>query len=163
MTRCCLALFLWLAILPPACFAESINEGFTDIAPGQNPGSGEFVHGRGYGKVLMRVLMFGAVPRQGIHYMPEGTDLLFAMLYGGGYGDETQLNGITIRRRNIQELIEVDLEDLVESGEPVPRLYDGDVVNVPYNWKKSYQEFSFVAQLFVSLTSLVLSIVALTN
>ncbi|RAV23900.1 hypothetical protein DQE84_18485, partial [Staphylococcus warneri] len=81
-------------------------------------------------------LIFGSVPVQGIHYMPEGTDLLFAILYAGGYGEMSSLNGITIRRRNQRALIEVDLEDLIEDGRPIPKLADGDIISVPFNWRK---------------------------
>jgi len=134
--------------------AESVDDRFTQITPSHSLGAGEYIHGQGYGKILMRVMMFGAVPQQGIHYVPEGTDLLFALLYAGGYAETTKLNGITIRRRGIQELLEVDLEDLIEEGKSIPKLADGDVVNVPYNWKKDYQEFSFIASMLTTVLSL---------
>jgi hypothetical protein len=135
--------------------AESVDDRFTQITPSHSPGAGEYIHGQGYGKILVRVMLFGAVPQQGIHYVPEGTDILFALLYAGGYGEMTKLNGITIRRRGVQELLEIDLEDLIEEGKTIPKLADGDVVNVPYNWKKDYQEFQFFTTLLTSITSLV--------
>ncbi|MBY0370173.1 hypothetical protein K2X33_05765 [bacterium] len=143
--------------------AESVDEEFTHISPRHSPGTGEYVHGQGYGKILIRLLMFGAIPQQGIHYVPEGTDLLFALLYAGGYGDSTKLNGITIRRRNVPELIEVNLEGLIEEGGAIPKLTDGDIINVPHNWRRDYQEFIFFTSIFTSLTSLVLSITLLAR
>jgi hypothetical protein len=145
----------------PGVRAESVDDRFTQISPKHSPGSGEFVHGQGYGKILMRVMLFGAVPQQGVHYVPEGTDLLFGLIYAGGSDDKAKLNGITIRRRGIQELMEVDLQDLIEEGQSIPKLADGDVVNVPYNWKKDYQEFTFLTGVFTSVTALVLAIAAL--
>ena len=141
--------------------AESVDDRFTQITPSHSLGAGEFIHGQGYGKILMRVMLFGAVPQQGIHYVPEGTDLLFALLYAGGYAETTKLNGITVRRRGIQELLEIDLEELIEEGKSIPKLADGDVVNVPYNWRKDYQEFTFFSTVLTSLTSVVAVIIAL--
>ena len=142
--------------------AESVDDRFTQITPNHTLGSGEFIHGQGYGKILVRVMMFGAVPTQGIHYVPEGTDLLFAMLYAGGYSDNTKLNGITIRRRGIQELLEIDLEDLIEEGKSIPKLADGDVVNVPFNWRKDYQDFTFFMSVVSSLGVLVSAVLVAT-
>jgi hypothetical protein len=144
-------------------WAESVDDTFTQISPKHVPGSGEYVHGQGYQKVLVRVMMFGAIPQQGIHYVPEGTDLLFAILYSGGYGPTTQLNGIQIRRRGFKETISVDLEDLIAEGGSVPKLKDGDIVNVPFNWKQDYQEFLFFTSIFSSLTGLALSIAILSR
>lgn len=156
-------LVLGLVLPAPVLRAESVDEEFTHISPKHSPGSGEFVHGQGYGKILMRVLMFGAIPQQGIHYVPEGTDLLFALLYAGGYGDSTKLNGITIRRKNMPELIEIDLENLIEEGASIPKLKDGDIINIPHNWRRDYQEFVFFTGILTSLTSLVVAITLLSR
>jgi hypothetical protein len=150
-------------LLPSYSFSESVDEEFTQISPKHSPGSGEYVHGQGYGKILMRVLMFGSVPQQGIHYMPEGTDLLFAVLYAGGYGDATKLNGISIRRKGMQESIEVDLEKVIEEGGAIPKLRDGDIVNVPFNWRSDYKEFLFFTSIFTSITGLIVSVALLTR
>jgi hypothetical protein len=158
----CCAMAL-MAAFPPALYAESVDDEFAQISPSHTTGSGEFVHGQGYGKILIRTMIFGAIPQQGIHYVPEGTDLLFALLYAGGYNDQTDLNGITIRRRGVKEIIEVDLENMIEEGQVIPRLKDGDVINVPHNWRRDYQEFMFFAGMFTSLSSLVLSIALLSR
>jgi len=151
-------LFLQSAI----CRGESIDDKLPQISPDYSPGAGEFIHGSGYGKLLMRVMMFGAT-QQGIHYFPEGTDLLFAILYTGGYGDNTKLNGLSIRRRGVRHLIEVDLEDLIEVGKPIPKLVDGDIVNVPFSWRKYYGEMMFYVSVFSTLSALLLSVVALVK
>lgn len=158
------ALLCFSLILPPhLVFGEAVDDQFTQISPKHTPGQGEFVHGQGYGKILIRVTMLGSVPQQAVHYVPEGTDLLFGILYAGGYGETTKLNGITIKRRGVKELMVVDLQDLIEDGKPIPKLLDGDLVNVPFNWKKDYQEFIFLTSIVTSLTSLVLAVVALTK
>lgn len=138
--------------------AEAIDDKFS-----QTNSEMGMVHGKGYGKVLMRILLFGSIPKQGVHYMPEGTDLLFGILYAGGYGDQSKLNGITIRRRKVADLITVDLEDVIADGRDIPKLQDGDIVNVPFNWRKGYQEFQFFTGLITAVSSLIISIVALTS
>lgn len=163
--RAAIAYALIFSLVLPASVAraESIDEDFTHISPKHSPGSGEYVHGQGYGKILMRVLMFGSVPQQGVHYVPEGTDLLFAILYAGGYGDSTKLNAITIRRKGVSEIMEIDLENMIEEGSPIPKLKDGDIINVPHNWRRDYQEFLFFTGIFSSLTGLILSVALLTR
>ena len=157
------ALVFCLVVPVSIARAESVDEEFTHISPKHSPGGGEYVHGQGYGKILMRLLMFGSIPQQGIHYVPEGTDLLFAILYGGGYGEATKLTDITIRRKGMPELIHVDLESVIEEGGAIPKLKDGDIINVPYNWRRDYQEFMFFTGIFSSLTGLILSIALLTR
>lgn len=143
--------------------AEAVDDRNSSISPRHTPGAGEFMHGQGYGKLMLRVLMIGAVPSQGIHYFPEGSDLMFALLYSGGTTDTTKLDEITIRRRGVKDLIEVDLESLFEDGRPIPRLADGDVVNVPFNWKKDFQTFLAITGVITSVSGFVLSVVALTK
>lgn len=141
--------------------AEALDDKFTQISPRHVPGAGEYVHGQGYGKILIRVLIFGAVPTQGIHYVPEGTDLLFAIVYAGGYTDTTKLNGITVRRRDQNKLLEIDLEDLMKDGEPIPKLVDGDAITVPFNWRKDFSTILTITGFISSLTALTFSIIAL--
>lgn len=150
-------------LMPSLSLGEAVDDKFAQISPTQQPGAGEFVHGQGYGKILIRVLMFGSVPQQGVHYVPEGTDLLFSILYAGGYGDNSKLNGITIRRRGKKELIEVDLQDAMEDGESIPKLQDGDVVNVPFNWRRDIQTISLVTGFMAAMTGFTLSLIALTR
>lgn len=155
-----LLLIAVFALQAPIARSEAIDDSLTNTGTSGDTG---FIHGKGYGKVLMRILMFGSIPKQGVHYMPEGTDLLFGILYAGGYGEESKLNGITIRRRKVQKLIEIDLEDVIADGQEIPKLQDGDIINVPFNWRKTYQELSFFVSLISAVSSLIISIVALNK
>lgn len=132
--------------------AESVDDQFTEISPSFRVGTGEFVHGQSYGKLLMRILILGAVPAQGIHYMPEGTDLMFGIIYAGGKADYTKMSGITIRRRGQKELIDIDLDNLIADGKAIPKLADGDIIDVPYNWRKGTQDILFWTGVFTALT-----------
>lgn len=107
--------------------------------------------------------MFGAIPQQGVHYVPEGTDLLFSILYAGGYGDNSKLNGISIRRRGQQDLIDVDLQDLMKDGGRIPKLQDGDIVNVPFNWRRDIQTISLITSFMAAMTGFTLSLIALSK
>ncbi len=159
-----IALTLILIFVVPTNFvrAESLNQEFSTISP-LGGGGGEYVHGQKEGKLLMRVLMFGAVPTQGIHYMPEGTDVLFAILYAGGYTDDSKLNGITVRRKRVKDLIEIDLEDIIAQGKDVPKLMDGDVLTVPYNWRRDIGTITLITGFISSMTAFTLSIIALAR
>lgn len=161
LTTLCLVLSLTLSSV--GIRAESMDDKFTQIPPNHTPGAGEFVHGTGYGKLLMRVMLMGAVGSQGVHYFPEGTDLMFAMVYAGGLTDNTKMNGIKIRRRNQQDLINVDLEDLIHDGEKVPKLMDGDVVTVPYNWRRDMQTLTTFTGFIAGMTGFALAMIALTK
>ncbi len=143
--------------------AESMDDKFTQIPPNHSPGAGEYVHGVGYGKLLMRVMLFGAVGQQGVHYFPEGTDLMFAIIYSGGVSEVAKMNGIKIHRRNIKELINVDLEDLLAEGEKVPKLMDGDVVSVSYNWRRDMATLSTFTGFIAGMTGFALAMIALTK
>jgi hypothetical protein len=168
MKRFSTTLLVWsictsLLIAPTSIRAESVDDKLTQITPTFTPGAGEFIHGTGYGKILMRVMMFGAVPQQGIHYYPEGTDLLFAILYAGGYAEHTKLDGIKIRRRGQKDIISIDLQELMEDGEKVPKLMDGDVVDIPYNWRRDAATFSSVTGFLTAITTFTLAMVALSK
>ncbi len=143
--------------------AEAVDDKYTHISPSQQLGAGEFVHGQSHGKILMRVLMFGAISTQGVHYVPEGTDLLFAMVYAGGYTENTKLNGITIRRRGVKDPIEVDLQSIMEDGDTVPKLADGDVITIPYNWRRDIATVTLVTGFITSMTGFALSLISLTR
>lgn len=147
----------------PSSYSESIDDRFAQISPTHKPGTGEYVHGQGYGKILIRVLLFGSIPQQGVHYVPEGTDLLFAILYAGGYTEISKLNGITIRRRGQADLIDVDLQDAIQDGDKIPKLQDGDVVTVPYNWRRDMQTITLVTGFIAAMTGFTLSLIALSK
>lgn len=143
--------------------AESVDDQFTEISPSFKVGTGEFVHGQSYGKLLMRILILGAVPQQGIHYMPEGTDLMFGIIYAGGKADYTKMSSITIRRRGQKELLDIDLENLITDGKSIPKLVDGDIVDVGYNWRKGAQDIIFWTGLFTTLTGVLFATIEIAQ
>lgn len=94
----------------------------------------DFVSGAQPGDVLMRVNLWGAVHKPGIHRIPSKTDLLTLMSYAGGPTDSAILDGITIKRKTgqSQKLIKVDLEDIVQGSSHYNlELAPEDVIIVP--------------------------------
>jgi hypothetical protein len=159
----CLILIASFLVGPRAVYAEAVDETYSRISPERGGSGGEYIHGQKSGKLLIRTLLIGALPQQGIHYIPEGTDLLFAILYAGGYTENSKLNGISIRRRTVKELIEVDLEDLIEDGKDIPKLLDGDIVTIPYNWRRDIGTITLVTGFVSSMTAFALALIALTR
>jgi hypothetical protein len=159
----CLVLIGSFVLGPRVARAEAVDETYSRISPERGGSGGEYIHGQKSGKLLVRTLLIGAIPQQGIHYMPEGTDLLFAILYAGGYAENSKLNGISIRRRTVKDLIEVDLEDLIEEGKDIPKLLDGDIVTIPYNWRRDIGTITLITGFISSMTAFTLSIIALTR
>ena len=136
----------------------------TRITPTQGVIPGEFYHGSVLqGKLLIKILFFGAVPSQGIHYVHEGTDLLSALLYAGGYDDTSKITAITIRRKNHPELIKINLEEVIEDGMEPMKLVDDDVVTVPYNWRKDMATISLITGFITTITSFTTTLIVLVT
>jgi hypothetical protein len=144
---------------------DALDDSFTQISPNNASAyeKDEFFHGVRHGKILMRVLLLGAIQHPGVHYFAEGTDLLFACTYAGGTTEFSKPSAITIRRRGVKNLIEVDLEELIQEGAPIPKLLDGDLIQVPFNWKRDYATLTFYIGVFTTMTSLMLVILSFTR
>jgi len=136
---------------------------FSHATPGEAAGEGQFIHGAKPGVLLIRVHILGAVSQQGIHYFPEKVNMLDALLYAGGLSATTKLDGILVRRKGRKELIEIDLEELIEDGGEIPILKDGDVVQIPWNWRRDIATISLITGFLASMTAFTLSIIALTQ
>lgn len=154
--------FLFTQSVYPEETAPSVRD--TRITPTQGVISGEFYHGSILtGKLLIKVLMFGAVPQQGIHYVHEGTDIMSALLYAGGYSEQSKINAITIRRKHSKKLIKIDLEEILEDGLESIKLQDDDIITVPYNWRKDIATISLITGFISSMTGFTLAILAITK
>ncbi len=100
---------------------------------GRGRGS-EFVSGDSPGVVLMKVNLWGAVARPGIHYVPIHTDLLTLLSYAGGPLDNAKLGDITIKRRlpEKDESLDIDANDILSGKVRTrPVLEANDIIVVP--------------------------------
>jgi hypothetical protein len=75
----------------------------------------EFIAGQEPGTVMMRVNLWGAVKKPGIHHIPVKTDLISLMSYAGGPNDNAIMDEIIIKRNQgkKQTKITVDLEQII--------------------------------------------------
>lgn len=94
----------------------------------------EFVSGAQPGTVLMKVNLWGAVNRPGIHHVPVRTDLMSLVSYAGGPTGKAILDEVTIKREvnNKRKLIKVDVEELIKGvSHHHVELAPNDIVVIP--------------------------------
>lgn len=94
----------------------------------------EYVSGNQPGTVLMRVNLWGAVNRPGIHHIPIKTDLMSLVSYAGGPKNDALLDEVTIKREvgNTRKLIKVDVEELIQGvSHHHVELAPNDIVVIP--------------------------------
>lgn len=131
-----LALSLVAAMIATPVWAQNVSTGLTLSKELQIGGRGnEYVSGDYPGAVLMKINLWGAVNRSGIHYIPTKTDLVTLLSYAGGPADRAKLDEVVIKRtlgNGKQTVIEVDVEDILEGGgEKSPVLEANDIVVIP--------------------------------
>ncbi len=142
-------------------FESLQNESFSRFGPGS-----EFMSGQEPGTVMMKVNLWGAVRKPGIHHIPVKTDLIGLMSFAGGPNDNAIIDEITIKRQqgNKQTRINVDLSQLIH-GE-----YNGnltlqpdDIIVVPADEPWISQNAFTVAIFASTLASIILSAVIIDN
>lgn len=130
-----LLVILSIITTPLAQAQQNLSSGLTlskELAVG---GKGnEYVSGDYPGAVLMKVNLWGAVQKPGIHYIPVRTDLVTLLSYAGGPSDRAKFDSVTIKRwaGGKESVIEVDVDDLLtDTGGKPPQLEANDVVVIP--------------------------------
>lgn len=126
-----------LALSP--VMAQDLTSGYLLPEDAVGSAGSEFKSGAKPGAVLMRVNLWGAVGKAGIHYVPAHTDLLTLISYAGGPHKEANLDEVIIKRRRKtkdgkkEEIIEVDVEQFFVTGatEINPVLEAHDIVIIP--------------------------------
>jgi hypothetical protein len=129
-------------------------------------GGSEYLSGQEPGTVMMKVNLWGAVRKPGIHHIPVKTDLIALMSYAGGPDDKAMMDTITIKRQqgNKHTKIKVDLARLIH-GEGVHdlTLQPDDIVVVPAREPWISQD-TFTLAIFAStIASILLSAVLIDN
>lgn len=138
-------------------FESMQNESFSRFTSGS-----EFMSGQEPGTVMMKVNLWGAVRKPGIHHIPVKTDLVALMSFAGGPNDNAIIDEITIKRQqgNKQTKINVDLSQLIH-GEYNNNLtlQPDDIIVVPAN-EPWISQNTFTLAIFAStLASIILSAV----
>lgn len=101
----------------------------------QGRGKGnEYMSGDFPGAVMMKVNLWGAVEKPGIHYVPLQTDLITLLSFAGGPRDSAELDEVLIKRKAKlkTQKIDVDVEELLKGvGATNPTLEPNDIILVP--------------------------------
>ncbi len=145
-------------------FAQDLTSGLTlskELGATRGSSGSEYVSGDYPGAVLMKINLWGAVGKSGIHFVPTQTDLITLLSYAGGPTELAQLHDAFIKRwtDGKEKLILVNIEDLIKNtGKESPILEANDVVVIPV--KKPI--ISSDTSTLISLVSSVLSIVAVS-
>jgi len=160
-----LALLAVFSLVSQPVLADNLTSGY--LLPDEISGAAgsEFKSGVKPGIVLMKVNLWGAVNKSGVHYIPTHTDLLTLLSYAGGPTASAETDEIVIRRRGRgrEEVIEVDVDELIQNvGTKNPVLEANDIVIVPKSRPvvsdQSMRMLTVVLSVFsIVLTSLVIS------
>ncbi len=115
-------------------FAQ-LFEGGTRIVTGGGSSAYYFVGKTG--ELTITVNLWGFVRNPGRYEVPSSTDLVQLISYGGGPLKEAKLKDVKIIRNVredstiVEKVIKVNVEKIVEDGDPSPILLPGDTVVVP--------------------------------
>lgn len=140
--------------------AQDMGTGLTpsrDFVSGKTGVGNEYVSGEYPGAVLMRVNLWGAVGKPGIHFVPAQTDLISLLSYAGGPSESARLSGIYIKRwvAGKESLIQVDAEDILKGTEAkAPILQANDIIVVPKSRPLLSQDTVAVVGFLTSVLSL---------
>lgn len=141
-------------------FAQDLTTGLSlskDLAMGRTGVGNEFVSGDYPGAVLMKVNLWGAVGKTGIHFVPTQTDLITLLSYAGGPSVNAKLNDVFIKRwtSGKEQIIRVDAEKLIQGvGKISPTLEANDVVVIPTKTPLISQDTSTLIGVITSIVSL---------
>jgi len=160
------AVFLLMSLISNPLYAVDAGDFklTRDLLGGSN--GSEYVSGRGDLGIMIRVNLWGAVSKPGVHFVPEKTDLVTLFSYAGGPLDSAILDEITITRKETGhvKVIKVDLEDLLNyPDQNIPVVQAGDVINVKKNTLSFWEKNLGIILSTGSLISLTLSILISSN
>jgi hypothetical protein len=115
-------------------FAQLFESGTRIVTGG---GSSAYYFVGKTGESTITVNLWGFVRNPGRYEVPSSTDLVQLISYGGGPLKEAKLKDVKIIRNVredstiVEKVIKVNVEKIIEDGEPSPILLPGDTVVVP--------------------------------
>jgi hypothetical protein len=121
----------------------------------------EFMSGQEPGTVMMKVNLWGAVRKPGIHHIPIKTNLIELMSYAGGPSDNALIDSIVIKRSigPDQKKISIDLSQIIHSQKQYDLiLRPDDIIVVPASQPWISQNMFTLAIVLSVLASTVLSV-----
>lgn len=127
-------------------------------------GGNEFMSGKEPGVVMMKVNLWGAVRKPGIHHIPIKTDLISLLSYGGGPNETADIDDVTIKRNlgKTQKIIQIDLEDVIHGNKAYDlTLQPDDIIVIPAKQPLINQDTYMLATLITTLATAALTIAIL--
>lgn len=115
-------------------FAQLFESGTRIVTGG---GSSAYYFVGKTGELTITVNLWGFVRNPGRYEVPSSTDLVQLISYGGGPLKEAKLKDVKIIRSVredttiVEKVIKINVEKIIENGEPSPILLPGDTVVVP--------------------------------
>jgi len=123
-----------LLIFVSVSFAQLFESGTRIVTGG---GSSAYYFVGKTGELTITVNLWGFVRNPGRYEVPSSTDLVQLISYGGGPLKEAKLKDVKIIRNVredstiVEKVIKINVEKIIEDGEPSPILLPGDTVVVP--------------------------------
>jgi len=123
-----------LLIFTSISFAQLFESGTRIVTGG---GSSAYYFVGKTGELTITVNLWGFVRNPGRYEVPSSTDLVQLISYGGGPLKEAKLKDVKIIRNVredstiVEKVIKINVEKIIEDGEPSPILLPGDTVVVP--------------------------------
>src|SRR4051812_16725778 len=96
-----IAIALIFSFFSMSAFSQDLTSGLAvskELGSGRMGSGSEFVSGDYPGAVLMRVNLWGAVGKPGIHFVPAQTDLVTLLSFAGGPSEAAKMSGLYIKR-----------------------------------------------------------------
>jgi len=149
-------LIITMMIIPVSTIYSQENE-----PNNQNQSAAQYILPGEKNVIQMQINIWGEVKKPGIYRVPSDIDLVRLLSSAGGPNDFAKLDGIKIVRAFPQEgkprVIEVDIEQYLETANPdgLPKLYPGDTVYVPGNFRRYFSTSLGIASSIASITSAV--------
>ncbi len=125
---------LLLLFFVSVSFAQIFESGTRIVTGG---GSSAYYFVGKTGELTITVNLWGFVRNPGRYEVPSSTDLVQLISYGGGPLKEAKLKDVKIIRSVredttiVEKVIKINVEKIIEDGEPSPILLPGDTVVVP--------------------------------
>ena len=158
---CCLLCSQWIAI---QSYAQAT--GYLGVPQGKKAAGAEYISGNEPGSVHMKVNLWGAVRRPGIHHVPVRTDLMALFSYAGGPTALALLDEVTIKRQigNKRKLIKVDVEELIQGvSHHQVELSPNDIIVVPQDKPIVSQDTLTIVTLISAVISTVVAVTVIQN
>lgn len=140
---------------------------FENQVPLANSNAPSYYYLGGRAGLTIVVNLWGFVRNPGRYEVPSSTDLVQLISLGGGPLEYARLDGIRIVRQILQpdssyktEVIPIDLQEFMKTGQKTPLLLPGDTIIVPGSTFSAIQEilpiFGYVAVILSGVATFLL-------